>query len=83
MIDSNHPKQIQRAAQNAVERESTMFNFNTVMPDPKKQMAEHIVTEAIHRTISGNGQDLVENAIDVAFEPLEKAESVIKSIFGW
>ena len=60
-----------------------MFNSNFFIPDNKKRRTEHIITEAAYRTIRGNGQDFVENAIDVAFEPLEKVESAISRIFNW
>lgn len=39
--------------------------------------------EAGIRTASGNGQDFVENTIDVVFEPLETIGSFIDNIFGW
>ncbi|MVX66950.1 hypothetical protein GKZ28_25160 [Clostridium chromiireducens] len=45
--------------------------------------ATKVLVEAGKRTIEGNGQDLVENAIDVVFEPFEKVASVIDNFFGW
>ena len=73
------------AAHYAAESEDIMFNFNfnSIISDEKKRRAEHIITEAASRTIQGNGQDFVENAIDVAFEPLEKVESAISRRFNW
>lgn len=53
-----------------------------IFKDPKVEVAK-VIIEAGKRTLEGNGQDFVENAIDVVFEPFEKAASVIDSFFGW
>jgi|GEM_PF-4948834 hypothetical protein len=45
--------------------------------------AAKVLVEAGKRTLDGNGQDFVENTIDVVFEPFEKAASVIDNFFGW
>lgn len=37
--------------------------------------------EAGIRTLSGNGQDFVENAIDVVFEPLENIADFLDNLF--
>lgn len=46
-------------------------------------MVRAVVKGAVRTFEEGNKKDLVENTIDVVFEPAEKAARFIDSIFRW